>query len=348
MREAMSNHAPHRPRPAVTLAVCGAALAAGTAAVLTLFPAPAAPHAGTLHGTAAAVRSPAAGVVVRWLAEPGAVVTPDTPLAEFADAARAADLAAAEAAVADAAAKLAEARRDAELDLAWRTAQLNRDLHAVRAEAADLLRERYDLDLRTVGGPPVRTVSLGAGLANTARTASAAAANVREVLTARLELCDVRESDLTALLAALPAKVNAAAGVPGLESSLAAATAARDAAAARPAAVTVPAGLHGTLGRFPLAAGEPVKPGAKLATVRDGHRPFARVHVPTPELARFPVGSAVTVAFGEGDRRKGYAGEVVSVAPEAAGGVAAVRIEPTGPLWPALPEASACFVTAED
>ena len=337
----MSKHTPHRPRPAVTLAVCGAALAAGTAAVLTLFPAPPAPHAGTLHATAAAVRSPAAGVVVRWLAEPGAVVTPGTPLAELADGARAADLAAADAAAAAAAANLAGATRDAELDLAWRAAQLNRDLHAVRAEAADLLRERYDLDLRTVSGATVRTVSLG-----TNRTASAAAANVREVLDARLELCDVREADLTALLEALPAKVNAAAGVPGLESSLGAATAARDAAAARPAAVTVRAGRHGTLGRFPVAAGDRVAAGATLATVRDGHRPFARVHVPTPELARFPVGSAVTVAFGEGDRRKGYAGEVVSVAPEAAGGVAAVRIEPTGPLWPALPEASACFVTA--
>ena len=345
MPPGMTNPAPHRPRPAVTLAVCGAALAAGAAAVATVFPAPPAPHAGTLHGTAASVRSPAAGTVVRWLAEPGAVVEPDTPLAELADAARAADLAAAEGAVAEAAAALAAAERVAELDLAWRMAELNRDLHAVRAEAADLLRERFDLDLNDAAPAVVRTVSAGVAGTRTTRTMSAAAANAREVLSARLELCDVREADLAALIGALPEKVNAAAGVPGRAAALAAAETARDAAAARPATVTVTAGRHGTLGRFPVAAGDAVKAGAKLATVRDGHRPFARVRVPTPELARFPVGSAVTVAFGEGDRRKGYAGEVVSVAPEAAGGVAAVRVEPTGPLWPALPEASACEVT---
>ena len=56
----------------------------------------------------------------------------------------------------------------------------------------------------------------------------------------------------------------------------------------------------------------------------------------------------MTVAFGEGDRRKGYAGRVVSFAPEAAGGVAAVRVEPVGPLWPKLPENAACEVTPAD
>ena len=340
----MTDPTPHRPRPAVTLAVCGAALAAGTVAVLTLFPAPPAPHAGTLHGTAAAVRAPAAGTVVRWLAAPGDLVTPAEPLAELADAARAANLAAAEARLSQARTTLAAAERAAELDLAWRTAEVQRDLHAVRAEAADLLRERFDLDLHAPAPNVVRTASA----TTRARTATAAAVNAREVLAARLELCEVRETNLLALLAALPDRVRAAAGVPGKRADVAAAGADRAAAAARPASVVVSAGLHGTVGKLPVAAGDAIRAGTRLATVRDRHRPFARVRVPTPQLARFPVGSAVTVAFGEGDRRKGYAGRVASVAPEAAGGVAGVRVEPAGPLWPVLPEGSACFVTAGD
>ena len=288
-RPAPKSRVPARPRPAVTLAVCGAALAAGTAAVCLAFPAPPAPHPGTLHAAAAVVRAPAAGRIAAWLAEPGAAVEPDTPIAEVADAARAAALDEAGLAVTAAAAALAEAERAAELDLAWRTAEVNRDLHAVRAEAADLLRERFDLDLRA-DRPQARTVAFNANRASGVATAasSAAAANAREVLSARLELCDVREADLAALRAALPDRVRAAAGVPGRRAALAAATAARDAVAARPGRLTVTAGRFGTLCRPPAPAGGAVDAGAVLATVRDRDRPFAPGARPHPRAGPVP------------------------------------------------------------
>ena len=170
MRRRMIEQTQTRPRPVMTLAVCGAALAAGTAAVAWAFPAPAVPHTATLHATATVVRAPAAGRVVQWLAEPGAAVEPDTPIAELTDAARAACVAEGDAAVAVAAATLAEAERVAALDLAWRTAELNRDLHAVRAEAADLLRERFDLDLDLQSVPAgARTVSFASNRTATSR-----------------------------------------------------------------------------------------------------------------------------------------------------------------------------------
>ena len=344
------DHSSPRPRPAVTLALCGAAVAVGTTGVLLAFPGPPAPEVGTLHATAAAVRAPVGGRVVRWLAEPGAAVKPGEPLAEIADVGRLAALAEADREVAAAAAALARAEHAAALDLAWRRAELNRDLHAVRAETAELLRDRFDAELHDVEPPPTdavpaRTVSFRAAAAT---RSVAAAENAREVLDARLALCEVREAELKDLLSALPSAVGAAAGVPAAAADLAAATDLRDELAAAPASLTVSADRFGSVGRPRVAAGEPVAAGAPLTAVRDAARPFARVSVPTARLSRFHVGAEVTVAFGEGDRRKGYAGRVVAVDPEAAGGVATVRVEPTGPLWPTLPEGAACRVAPAD
>ena len=340
-----------RPRPAVTLALCGAALAVGTAGVALLVPGPAPPEVGTLHATAAVVRAPRGGRVVRWLAEPGAAVRPGTPLAELEDVGRAADLAAADAAVHAAAADLTRAERTAALDLAWRRAAVDRDLHAVRAEAADLLRERFDADLNRAlddaepsRGVPARTVAHRTGAAGRPSLAGAAAANAREVLDARLELCDLREANLTALRDRLPAAVSAAAGVPAAAAALAAATADRDEAAAAPATLTVKAARHGRVGLPTVAAGEAAAAGQRLTAVRDDARPFVVARIPTRRLGRFGVGAAVGVRFGDADRRDGYEGRVVRVDPEAGEGLAAVRVLPTGPLWPDLPEGAACEV----
>ena len=342
---------PIRPRPAVTLALCGAALALGCATVAFVLPGPPAPVDGTLHATADLVRAPSGGRVVRWLAEPGATVRAGTPLVELEDADRAADLAAAEAAVADAAAALARAERTAALDLAWRRSAVRNDLHAVRAEAATLLRERFDAALGEVAeGPepapgtvPARTVSRRRAPAASAVN-GAAAANAREVLEARLALCDLREAELLELLDALPETVSAAAGTPAAAAALREAERLREEAASASAALTVHAARFGRLGRPSVEVGESAAGGALLAAVRDDARPFVTARVPTERLRRFAPGTDVAIRFGEGDRRHGYTGRVVSVDPEAGDGVAGVRVLPTGPLWPELPEGAACEV----
>ncbi|MEM9703455.1 MAG: hypothetical protein AAF907_13535, partial [Planctomycetota bacterium] len=81
-----------------------------------------------------------------------------------------------------------------------------------------------------------------------------------------------------------------------------------------------------------------------LPAVSAAARPFVPARVPTGRLSRFQAGDPVTLHFGEADRRDGYEGKVVAVAPEAGDGLATVRILPTGPLWPELPEGAACDV----
>ncbi|WP_145360833.1 HlyD family efflux transporter periplasmic adaptor subunit [Alienimonas californiensis] len=343
---------PPRPRPAVTLALCGAALLTGTAALALLVPGPPSPAFGTLHAAEDLVRAPRGGRVVRWLVEPGTSVRPETPLVELEDPGRIAELAAADAAVAAAEESLAATERAAKLDLAWRRAAVRRDLHTVRTEAADLLRDRFDAALQAAaegdalpdgsprGGVPARTVSLRTRTA----AAAAAAANAAEVLEARLALCDLRERELLDLLEELPETVSAAAGVPAAAAALDAANAEREALAAAPATLTLHAPGHGRVGRFAAAPGALADAGEPLTAVRDDARPFVAAQVPTGRLSRFAAGADVTLAFGEGDRRDGYRGRVVSVGPEAGDGLATVRILPTGPLWPDLPEGAVCEV----
>ena len=98
------------------------------------------------------------------------------------------------------------------------------------------------------------------------------------------------------------------------------------------------------MGRLTAGTGAVAEAGEPLTAVRDDARPYVAAQVPTGRLSRFAAGADVTVAFGEDDRRDGYRGRVVSVGPEAGDGLATVRILPTGPLWPDLPEGAACEV----
>ncbi|WP_171183427.1 HlyD family efflux transporter periplasmic adaptor subunit [Alienimonas chondri] len=343
---------PPRPRPAVTLALCGAALTVGTAAVVLLAPGPPESVRGTLHSAEDLVRAPSGGRVMRWLAEPGTTVRPGDPLVELEDADHAAELAAAEAAVAKAAGKLMAAEKAAELDLAWRRSAVRRELHEVRTETAELLRDRFDAALTAAaegdvpprGGIPARTVSMRNHTAASAATST----NAAEVLEARLALCDVREGELLDLLERLPAAVSAATGTPAAAAALAEAKAERDAVAQAPTTLTVHAARHGRVGRRAVAPGATAVAGEPLTAVRDDARPFVTALVPTGRLSRFETGADVSLQFGEADRRDGYLGRVVAVAPEAGDGLATVRILPTGPLWPDLPEGAVCDVRPAD
>ena len=353
---------PHRPvrGPAVrvTLGLCGVAAAVGTALVAVSAGDRSGELDGTLRTVRGAVRSPAAGRLVRWLAEPGDPVRPDTAVAEVEDAGRAARLAVLDAELDGLRADLAAAEHTAELELAWRTREVRAELHALRTDTAELLRRRFDLDLRHPAGDPVnggyapgdsvavRTISAkttsksAAAAPGSAATAAELSAlrNTREVLDARVELAGLREAELRELADSLPARVAAAAGVDGLRERLALAEARRADRAATPAVATVRAGRFATLGVPRVVPGERV--GGRdtvLAPLHDGDRPFAEAVVPSGRLPEFAAGTGVSVRF-PGERRA-FDGRVVRVDPEAAtpdGGVR-VRIEHRGRLWPTRP-----------
>ncbi|MEM9704317.1 MAG: hypothetical protein AAF907_17890, partial [Planctomycetota bacterium] len=192
-----------RPRPAVTLALCAAAFLIGLVVVIAAAPQPTAAVRGTLHSAEVVIRAPRDGRIVEWIEEPGAGVKPGVAIVELQDASRLSRLADADAEVTRASAALSAAKKRAALDLAWRTAEVRRDLHAVRTETAELLRDQFDAALTADAADragtgtriPARTVSVTSP-SPTAAIAAASTANAAQVLRARLTLCEVREREL--------------------------------------------------------------------------------------------------------------------------------------------------------
>ena len=259
----------------------------------------------------------------------------------------------------------------AALETSQRSAPLERDRLDARLRYADLLRRRFDDDLRRhAAADALRPIGFDAAARDDVslhddgslhedgslrgRLDAAGVENDRDVLGTQVALCEERLAELDRLLAEVPVQVARSAGLDRLRDDLAAAEARLATAAQTPAAAVV-SPAFGRVGVFRRQVGDAVAAGETLVEVFDAERPFLLLTVPVAESAAFRTGRRVTVAFPQVESRKPFAGVVGEAASEAEtdsatavvpGAVTVrVRIAPAGRLWPVLPPGATALVT---
>jgi multidrug resistance efflux pump len=262
---------------------------------------------------------------------------------------------------------VAEARAD--IDLAWRQKDLQTEIHGTQIESANLLKQKLMRDVERLawndfkrgGDSSIQLTSteelfltLQAPLLRTeeqqlqAAIKEEASRNAAEVLDAQISLCDQRLDDLRQLSARLPYKVKQAAGLDRARNTLQAAEQELTRLEMQPHRVTLSAPSYGVVGVFRKAVGTSIVRGETVVELLDLDRPFLIVKVPSAQLHRFALGFEVTLQF-PGDVKR--SGRVTSIPPQTNADATspgdapiAVRIDPTGKLWPRVPVGSAVKV----
>ena len=161
-------------------------------------------------------------------------------------------------------------------------------------------------------------------------------------------MCDQRLAELRQLSARLPYKVKQAAGLERARNTLQAAEQELTRLEMQPQRVTLSAPAYGVVGVFRQAVGSSVVRGETIVELLDLDRPFLIAKVPSAQLHRFAQGTEVTLQF-PGDVKR--SGRVTSIPPQTNTEFTspddvpiAVRIDPTGKLWPRVPVGSAVEV----
>jgi multidrug resistance efflux pump len=262
---------------------------------------------------------------------------------------------------------VAEARTD--IDLAWRQKDLQAEIHSTQIESTNLLKQKLMRDVERLawndfqrgGDSPIQLTSteelfltLQAPQFRSeeqqlrAALKEEASRNAAEVLDAQITLCDQRLAELRQLSARLPNKVKQAAGLERARNTLQAAEQELTRLEMQPQRVTLSAPSFGVVGVFRQAVGTSVVRGATIVELLDLDRPFLIVKVPSVQLHRFAPGVEVTIQF-PGDVKR--SGRVTSIPPQTYTETTspddapiAVRIDPTGKLWPRVPVGSAVEV----
>lgn len=266
--------------------------------------------------------------------------------------------------------ELRQAVARAEVDLAWRTRQLDDDILETRLRSSSLLRERFSRELEGVAwgdlidgessafisqGTPFQWViyelSQPAPERMRGMLAEEQARNAAEVYSAQLKLCEDRLGELQTLKRELPAKVYRANGVEVARTRLEQAQA-RLNLLQQQAESTLTAPNFGTVGIFRKRAGDRVTAGEPIVDLLDNDRRFVVAMVSSQCVSQFAPGAEVAVRFPGGEQRRGH---VVHVPPQTAGvsdvsqrdsdALVPVRIERVGRLWPQLPIGAAVSVS---
>ena len=277
------------------------------------------------------------------------------------------ETAAQQAVVSDLQNRLDEARARAEVERAWRTKELDSELHTARLDSARFLQAQFDNRVQVqawqdylsgglIAGRLAHHEFIGRLLKDSRLTEEGrlrglleeeAARNALEVATTQLQLCDQRLVELDKLKQQLPGSIARAAGVDRLELELAEASEKLNELQARSAEIPLRAPEYGKVGVYRKQAGDRVATGQMIVEILDQERRCVAVQVPSRELSIVAAGAAVELEFPGGEAR---AGVVEAIAPQAMvtredDALVTLRINPTEKLWPEVPAGSAVEVT---
>lgn len=322
------------------------------------------------------VHAESVGRVRQLLAKPGTVLRPGDPLCIVASESEGDESSLARE-VDRLEAELVRTRARVDVEVAWRQREIDREILETELRAADLLRQKFDENLRgfawgdlaesvTVAfrtpadaSPvvqPITTIvprALGEPLEATvdestrhleALLESERARNAAEVTRAQLELCESRLDELRSLRTRLPEEIEAAHGMPRL-------VARRESVAQQlerlegPVERTIAATGHGVIDGWNVKSGDRVDAGSPLISVVDRARTYVELPIPSASLAAYPPEAAVEVRFPGGVDREGRIvdrpGRAVVRESDRhdprAESFVLVRIEPVGKLWPEVP-----------
>ena len=259
--------------------------------------------------------------------------------------------------------ELEQARADADVDLAWRTKQIETEMHELKLKTADYLKQQLAADVEGLvwgafGNQSSVSITLTSAdvvfssperLQDKSRISEVlkeeAIRNASEVFAAQIELCDHRLNQLQELKARLPEKIQRAAGVVSLENQLAEADGELNRLETAPRQRPLTAAAYGTVGVFRKRVGDSVAVGEMIVELLDEARRFLIVDVPSRDLSHFSNNGKVTLLFPGGEKRTG---RVREIPPQAAAttfkkptgaddALVPIVIDPAGKLWPRVP-----------
>ncbi len=305
---------------------------------------------------------------------PGEFVTVGTPLVTLSDPKLEAKWAAKKSEVAALTAELEQANAKAELELTWRLKQLDAECVQTRLDSANYLKEKLTNEMENVawrefvenisGSSPTtpdelfRPITFDAvQTPDEARVRAmlrlGAAQNAVEVNDIQVEICERRLAELNRIRNELPAKIRESVGVTVAEARLEVAESEFEQIDQQKSALLITSSSHGVVGPITKQVGETVTTGEPIVQLFQEDRRFVEIQVPTHLLSELVPDSELALRFPNGDKREGtVSGDIphqtIDTTSDASAShttpFVAMRIEPTGKLWPSLPLGSPVVV----
>jgi multidrug efflux pump subunit AcrA (membrane-fusion protein) len=252
---------------------------------------------------------------------------------------------------------------EADLDLQWRTNDLDDKIIDYQLRSAGYLKEKYDFELQKSMLADMLSSNQTAALPDPDSLISSlmvedrlprveemttalkleTMTNATDVSSAQVEICEQQLKRLEEVKQSLPTTVRRKAGVDAAEATLARARAMLEQTEARRTELTVTSTAVGKVGVYRVKVGDHVQPGQTIVELLDDARRFLRVEVPSSKISELKVAQSVDITFPGGAKRTG---RIQMIAPQAiptdanshgAESLILVRVEQTGELWPDLP-----------
>lgn len=323
-------------------------------------------HRATLQAKTTVIAAGRPCLLAEALVPAGTAVAPGMPLLRLVDDRLAAAIVAKDQEIAARQAELKKVEAQAAVELDWRQRELHAEAFETQLRAAALQQQRLSKEVEQIawkdhlttwwsrtassdetgdGEAIVAPLLLTSAAPDAAKVRAMlqedAAASALETLTTQVTLCEERLAELKKLQESLAERIRISAGVELAQTRLEQAEADRAALAAQAEELTIKAPAYGTLGSWRKQPGDAVAAGETIVSVFDEQQRYLVASIPARDTAWMTAGAIVTVEFpGVGFRQ----GRLAPLPPQllsddqTAGEVClAVRIEPTGRLWPALP-----------
>lgn len=258
-----------------------------------------------------------------------------------------------------------EARMQIELDVQRKGIQ--KEIFETRLQIAQLLRQRFTTELDEIAALEVSAkfdglamVESSTGPANLnlpkplvlpedlpadetirVKLRKQRVVNVKETLTAQIELCEQHLAELNQVDKELPDKIRRSVGLNLVQARLEHARSELASWEQRRQTLIISSPTTGIVGVYNKAAGEHVVPHEPIVQVLDPDRPHVLLPVASNRVADFPVGGVLELRF---PGQVKVHGRIESLAPQARPASAAaletqvaVQIVPHGKLWPEIP-----------
>jgi multidrug resistance efflux pump len=371
--EAMAARSPltAAPHPLKTFLICLASLAAGAGVAVWIERSGEVRFDGYLHAHTTPVTAAHPGRVAVLNRKEGDRVSIGDTLLSMTDGQLLQDIETQKDEVARSEVQLQQSLAEADLELQWRTNELEQRIVDYQLRSASYLKEKYDFELEKSmltdvlaanqtaalndadslfkalvverGAPEINRMTAALKLENIS--------NAADVSSAQVEICEQQLTRLESIKASLPANVRRKAGVDAAEASLARSKANLERIESRRSELNVDSTAVGKVGVFRVHVGDHVTPGQTLVELLDDARRHLRVEVPSSRISGLEVGQIVNIRF---PGRALRTGQIERIAPQAiptdtnshgAESLIIVHVEQTGELWPDLPIGTRVDVT---
>lgn len=354
---------PASPHPLRTLAICLASLLAGAGVAVWFERHGEVRFAAYLEAHKTPVTAEHPGRVETLTKSEGDRITIGDPLLNLTDSQLMREIQLQKDEVVRSEIQLNQCLAEADLDLQWRTNDLDDKIIDYQLRSAGYLKEKYDFELQKSMLADMLSSNQTAALPDpdsligslmvedrlprveemTTALKLETVSNATDVSSAQVEICEQQLKRLEQVKQSLPATVRRKAGVDAAEATLARARAMLEQTEARRTELTVTSTAVGKVGVYRVKVGDHVQPGQTIVELLDDARRFLRVEVPSSKISELKVAQSVDITFPGGAKRTG---RIQMIAPQAiptdanshgAESLILVRVEQTGELWPDLP-----------